>query len=203
MTSAGRRRSGHGVAAVGLGFGAEFVPLYQAHPGVERVAAVIDPAPRRRDEVGNRYDVEHRLENLDAVLADDSWDAVHRLSPGAVPRRAGRGGTGREGPLTLFEPRGRPARRSVVHPPDRTDVLPPPLRPFVSEMTDYPPGGTAMRPVYHGSSRPFLVHEFVTSVVEGHPSRGDAPTAGAWTAPGVCAHDSALRGGTPVAVPTY
>lgn len=99
--------------------------------------------------------------------------------------------------------RGRPARRSVVHPPDRTDVLPPPLRPFVSEMTDYPPGGAAMRPVHHGGSRPFLVHEFVTSVVEGHPSRVDAPTAGAWTAPGVCAHDSALRGGTPVAVPTY
>ena len=100
-----------------------------------------------------------------------------------------------EGPLEFemapFEPgmRGRPVQGRRVEPPYRPDLLPPSLEPFAR-------GG-------HGGSHPHLVHEFVRSVVEGRRPRVDAVTAADWTAPGICAHASALRDGEPVVVPPF
>ena len=68
------------VAVVGLGFGEDFLPVYLAHPGVGRVA-VVEPDAARREEIADRYGIEHRFADLDAVLATDEWDAVHVLSP--------------------------------------------------------------------------------------------------------------------------
>lgn len=76
MASAGKIR----VAVVGLGFGADFVPLYQAHPDVEAVA-VCEPDERRRNAVGDRLGVTARFAELDEVLASNDWDAVHLLTP--------------------------------------------------------------------------------------------------------------------------
>ena len=99
-----------------------------------------------------------------------------------------------EGPLLIdMEPfaggRDRPIHARRVQPPYRPDLLPPELAPFAE-------GG-------HGGSHPHLVHEFVRSVVEGRAPRVDAVTAADWTAPGVCAHLSALSDGEPVAVPAF
>jgi hypothetical protein len=55
----------------------------------------------------------------------------------------------------------------------------------------------------HGGSHPYLVHEFVSSVVENRPPRIDAATAATWTAPGIVAHDSALRDGARLSIPDY
>ncbi len=44
----------------------------------------------------------------------------------------------------------------------------------------------------HGGSHPHLVHEFLSSIIEQRPSAINAETAASWTAPGVCAHLSAL-----------
>ncbi len=55
----------------------------------------------------------------------------------------------------------------------------------------------------HGGSHPFLVDEFVRSVVDGRPPLVDARRAAAWTAPGICAHASALAEGATVRVPDY
>ena len=43
---------GIGVAVVGLGFGAEFLPIYLSHPSVGYVA-IADSDPLRLAEVGN------------------------------------------------------------------------------------------------------------------------------------------------------
>ena len=59
------------------------------------------------------------------------------------------------------------------------------------------------RPASHGGSHPHLVHEFVSSIVDERPSAIDASTAAAWTAPGICAHESAMRGGASVNVPDF
>jgi len=48
-----------------------------------------------------------------------------------------------------------------------------------------------------------LAHEFVMSIVEGRRPRIDAVTAANWTAPGICAHESALRGGQAIEVPAF
>lgn len=46
-------------------------------------------------------------------------------------------------------------------------------------------------------------HEFVSSVVERRLPLIDAVTAANWTAPGVLAHQSALRAGETVAIPAF
>ncbi len=64
------------IAVVGLRFGVEFVPIYQAHPDVTEVV-VCDPSEeaRARVKVATRYD------DFQRVLDDETIDAVHILSP--------------------------------------------------------------------------------------------------------------------------
>jgi len=55
----------------------------------------------------------------------------------------------------------------------------------------------------HHGSRPHLIHEFVRSLVENRAPRIDAISAANWTAAGICAHESAMRDGQEVIVPTF
>ena len=112
-------------------------------------------------------------------------------------------------PLEEVQPetglRGRRARTDLVVPPDDVSDLPRELAPFVADFEVVPAdGGPALqREAAHGGSHPHLVHEFVSAIVEDRPTAIDAPTAAAWTAPGICAHESALAGGTRVEVPQF
>ena len=90
-------------------------------------------------------------------------------------------------------PYGRPVGAARLTLPDYADRLPPELR----EFTQYETDGA------HGGSHPHLAHEFVRSIVEGRPSAIDALTAANWTAPGLCAHESALRDGEAVTIPAF
>lgn len=354
------------IAVVGLGFGADFVPIYQQHPDVEQVA-VCDQDAAKLQQVGDTFGVEDRFTRLEDILADESYDAVHLLTPVpfhveqtlavlaagkhcacAVPmatslddlwriltaqkasgknymmmetcaytreflyvqdlyRRGEMGtltflrgtyyqdlegdyptywraqppmhygthaiapllalaqtraekvcclGSGRLRPdiqqhdgnifplqtgifqlagtdvvaevtrswfqvahpytetfsaygdrrgfewqleheqplLFTLEPvepsrRGRPVTTTRVQVPDRADLLPESIARFTQ-------GG-------HGGSHPHLVHEFVRSIVEERAPAIDARRSADWTAPGICAHESALRGGEPVAIPDF
>lgn len=73
------------IAVVGLRFGHDFVPLYQAHPDVGRVV-VVDTDAGQLDLVGGRFGVAERASSIDAVLADPTIDAVHLVTP--VPTHA-------------------------------------------------------------------------------------------------------------------
>lgn len=53
----------------------------------------------------------------------------------------------------------------------------------------------------HGGSHPHLVHEFVSAIRDRRQATVDAATAANWTMTGVCAHDSAMRGGTRIEIP--
>ncbi len=68
------------VAMIGLGFGAEFIPIYQSHPDAN-VAAIC-----RRDEAalnaaGDRFGIEKRYTRFDDCLTDPDIDFVHINSP--------------------------------------------------------------------------------------------------------------------------
>ncbi len=90
-------------------------------------------------------------------------------------------------------------------PPDRRDLLPPEIARHTTRFKatsahthmSFEQGGG------HHGSHPHMVHEFVRSIVEGRAPRIDAVTAADWTAPGICAHESALRGGEEVEVPRF
>jgi hypothetical protein len=55
----------------------------------------------------------------------------------------------------------------------------------------------------HGGSHPHLVHEFVSSIVEGRASFPDVYQSVNWTCAGICAHESAMRGGEIVHLPDF
>jgi predicted dehydrogenase len=67
------------VAVVGLGFGAEFVPIYLSHTDVEAVG-ICDATADVLASVGDRYGIERRYADLGDVLGAD-FDAVHLVTP--------------------------------------------------------------------------------------------------------------------------
>ena len=68
------------VAIVGLGFGAEFIPIYQKHPYAE-MYAICRRSQKDLDECGDRWGIKARYTTLEQVLADPNVDAVHVNSP--------------------------------------------------------------------------------------------------------------------------
>src|SRR5579862_2908199 len=55
----------------------------------------------------------------------------------------------------------------------------------------------------HGGSHPHLVHEFVSALVEGRDPYPNAVQSANWTCVGICAHQSALKGGAIVKLPDF
>lgn len=68
------------VAIVGLGFGAEFIPIYQRHPDANLVA-ICRRDQKGLDDVGDAFGVERRYTSYKKLLADPDIDAVHINSP--------------------------------------------------------------------------------------------------------------------------
>src|SRR5215216_4884958 len=68
------------VAIVGLGFGAEFIPLYQRHPNA-RMYAICQRTQEKLDAVGDYFGVAKRYTEFKDLLKDPHVDAVHINSP--------------------------------------------------------------------------------------------------------------------------
>jgi predicted dehydrogenase len=68
------------VAIVGLGFGAEFIPIYQAHPDAEMVA-VCQRSKDKLDACGDKFGIAKRYTRYEELLKDPNVDAVHINSP--------------------------------------------------------------------------------------------------------------------------
>lgn len=68
------------VAIVGLGFGAEFIPIYQRHPDAE-CYAICQRNEENLNKVGDAFGIKKRYTSFDELLADKNVDAVHINSP--------------------------------------------------------------------------------------------------------------------------
>ncbi len=68
------------VAIIGLGFGAEFIPIYQHHPNAN-VYAICRRDDVERNKVGDALGIEKRYAKYEDVLADPDVDFVHINSP--------------------------------------------------------------------------------------------------------------------------
>jgi predicted dehydrogenase len=73
------------IAIVGLGFGAEFIPIYQRHPKAN-MAAICQRTQSALDEVGEKFGIEKRYGGYEDLLADPEIDAVHINTP--IPNHA-------------------------------------------------------------------------------------------------------------------
>ena len=68
------------IAIVGLGFGAEFIPIYQKHPNANLVA-ICQRNPDKLNEIGDVFGIEKRYTSYGELLQDPTIDAVHINTP--------------------------------------------------------------------------------------------------------------------------
>ena len=80
MTPSARPSRKVRTAIVGLGFGAEFIPIHQRHPHAELVA-ICQRSQDKLDQVAKAYSVERRYQHYADLLKDTEIDAVHINSP--------------------------------------------------------------------------------------------------------------------------
>ena len=73
------------VAIVGLGFGAEFIPIYQAHPQAELVG-ICQRNPERLNAIGDAFAVSNRYTDYAEMLGNSDIDAIHINTP--IPNHA-------------------------------------------------------------------------------------------------------------------
>ena len=68
------------LAIIGLGFGAEFIPIYQAHPNANLVA-VCQRDPKKLKAIQDAFGIPKGYTNYDELLRDPGIDAVHINTP--------------------------------------------------------------------------------------------------------------------------
>ena len=73
------------IALVGLGFGAEFVPIYLNHPKVESVA-ICDLNEKRLHDTAEKFNIQKRYRDVEEIIQSDQFDAVHLVS--GIPEHA-------------------------------------------------------------------------------------------------------------------
>ena len=73
------------IALVGLGFGSEFIPIYQRHP-YANMYAICQRNEENLNKIGDAFNIEKRYTSYDELLKDPNIDAVHINSP--IPNHA-------------------------------------------------------------------------------------------------------------------
>jgi len=68
------------IAIAGLGFGAEFIPIYQRHP-TANMYAICQRNAEKLNQVGDAFGIEKRYTDFDELLKDENVDAVHINTP--------------------------------------------------------------------------------------------------------------------------
>ena len=68
------------IAVIGLGFGAEFIPIYQKHPNAN-IMAICQRNEARLNEIGEAFGIDKRYASYDELLRDKEIDAVHINTP--------------------------------------------------------------------------------------------------------------------------
>ncbi|MEO7426509.1 MAG: Gfo/Idh/MocA family oxidoreductase [Fibrobacteria bacterium] len=68
------------VGIVGLGFGSEFIPIYQRHPDAI-MHSICQRNPEKLKQVGDAFKIEKRFAKFEDMLKDPELDAVHINSP--------------------------------------------------------------------------------------------------------------------------
>lgn len=68
------------VAIIGLGFGAEFIPIYQKHPNANLVA-LCQRNEAKLNELADAFNIDKRYTSYEELLQDPDIDAVHINTP--------------------------------------------------------------------------------------------------------------------------
>jgi predicted dehydrogenase len=173
----------------------ELIGRYGSPFAVETATFAIQDSDVAAEVTRTLFDVARQYrESFDATGSKKSfeWQQVENEDPvihtKSTPER----------PLTEPE---IPKRVKV---PDYAHLLPEPIRRFTqpsaiqdADHLSFLQGGG------HGGSHPHLVHAFLSAVKGERPALPDAATSANWTMVGLCAHESALKGGEKIVIPTF
>lgn len=91
-----------------------------------------------------------------------------------------------------------------VEVPDYAHLLPESIRKFTMPQEIHDAGHLSfIQGGGHGGSHPHLVNEFVSALLEDRDPWPNAVTSANWTCVGICAHESAMKGGEIVRLPDF
>ncbi|PCJ59048.1 MAG: oxidoreductase [Planctomycetota bacterium] len=68
------------IALVGLGFGAEFIPIYQKHPLVDEIT-ICQRSEENLNKIGDQFSINKRTTDFEELLKDQRIDAIHINTP--------------------------------------------------------------------------------------------------------------------------
>jgi predicted dehydrogenase len=111
-----------------------------------------------------------------------------------------------EEPVVHTAKKPEPEIPQRVKVPDYARLLPEPIRPFTTKGVydaDSHAHLSFIQGAGHGGSHPHLVHEFVSALVENRDPYPNAVQSANWTCVGLCAHESAMKGGELVRLPEF
>jgi predicted dehydrogenase len=166
----------------------EFIPIYNSPFAIETATFKIKGSDVVAEVTRSLFDTARQYrESFDVTASNVSfeWQQV-------------------EGEEPVLHMRGLPEpqipRRVKV--PDFAGRLPDPIRKFTGAIHDAT-HLSFLQGAGHGGSHPHLTHNFLMAVLGQQPAFPDAPTSANWTLVGICAHESAMKGGERVAIPMY
>ena len=173
----------------------ELVPKYNSPFAVETATFSIRGSDVCAEVTRSLFDVARQYrESFDVMGSKKSfeWQQVENEEP-VIHTKS-----------TPQKPIPEPEIPKRVKVPDFAHLLPEPVRRFTmpqaiqdAEHLSFLQGGG------HGGSHPHLAHNFLMAVLGERPAFPDAPTSANWTLVGICAHESALKGGEQVQIPAY
>jgi predicted dehydrogenase len=166
----------------------EFIKIYGSPFAIESATFKIKDSDVCAEVTRSLYDTARQYrESFDVTASNVSFEwqqlegedpVLHMrgLSEGQIPRR--------------------------VKVPDFAGRLPEPIRKFTGAIHDAT-HLSFLQGAGHGGSHPHLAHNFLMAVLGSQPAFPDAPTSANWTLVGICAHESAMKGGDRVAIPMW
>ena len=173
----------------------ELVPKYNSPFAVETATFSIKGSDVCAEVTRSLFDVARQYrESFDVTGSKKSfeWQQVENEEP-VIHTKS-----------TPQKPIPEPEIPKRVKVPDYAHLLPEPIRRFTmpqaiqdAEHLSFLQGGG------HGGSHPHLAHNFLMACLGEKPPLPDAATSANWTLVGICAHESALKGGERVAIPAY
>lgn len=166
----------------------EYIPIYGSPFAIETATFKIKDTDVCAEVTRSLYDTARQYrESFDVTAKNVSfeWQQV-------------------EGEEPVLHMRGLPEsqipRRLKV--PDFAGRLPESIRKFTGAIHDAT-HLSFLQGAGHGGSHPHLAHNFLMAVLGEQPAFPDAPASANWTLVGICAHESAMKGGDRVAIPMW
>ncbi len=166
----------------------EYIPIYGSPFAIETATFKIKDSDICAEVTRSLYDTARQYRESFDVMASNVSFEWQQL----------------EGEEPVLHMRGLPEpqipRRVKV--PDFAGRLPEPIRKFTGAIHDAT-HLSFLQGAGHGGSHPHLAHNFLMAVLGERPAFPDAPTSANWTLVGLCAHESAMKGGERVAIPQW